>query len=1232
MTRDSPLTSLSPPPTPAAVRIDRILLCAALLFIWPTLAHAQVGSTTDILTGVVTGPDSRPLQGATVDATAAEGQITRHALTGSNGRYTILFPDGGGQYRVTVRFLGMAPATFLMSRQADEDRLVRDVALSPTSVRLQEVTVNARRRTPREGNTPGATGRNLSGDQAERLPVDASDLAGLAALAPGVVPIGATDSTGSAFSVAGQRPTSNNITLDGLSFGGASIPQDATRSTRIITNTYDVARGQFSGGQVATTTRGGSNTPAGSFSYALRDRALEWGESSNGSFGGGSTQNQLGGGFGGPLIHDKLFFFAAAQGRWRSDDLASLLSANPATLGRLGVAADSVTRFLALVNAQGVPALEESVGDDRSTNAGSALARMDYIINDAHSLMIRGDWRLNSQDPTRVSAYSLPAGGGTMRDQGGGLMAALSSHFGSTIINEARAYASIDDRHSSPFLELPAARVQISSSGALGITTLGFGGSSSLPQTANTKTLEVSDELSWLPGDASHRIKLGGLLNASSFDQDVTNNRDGVFTFNSLQDLENDQPSSFSRTLAPSTRAGSAVNPALYLGDTWRKSSALQLNYGVRLEGSVYGGAPTENPLVESAFGLRTNDFPSEVHLSPRVGFTWTVGQGGFGAPATIIRGGAGEFRSLTPSALFSAAEGATGVEGSESQLVCIGSAVPTPDWSAYASNPSAIPTTCASATPLATSTAVPNVAAFNPNFGAPRAWRASLGVQRRILDRFGVSLDASYARGVSLYGFQDVNLVTQPRFGLASENDRPVYVPASSIVPGTGALDFTQSRAVSSLGHVIEIGSNLQSDNKQLTLGVNGVTVSGFTFQASYTFMRSRDQSSFSCCSAAQGFAAATTAGNPNALGWATSDFERRHSFLVTASYALSQSVELTTVTRLVSGTPYTPTVSGDINGDGAANDRAFIFTGSARDSAVANGMSRLLAASSSSVRSCLTSRMGSIANRNSCTGSWQPTADLQLNFRPSWWGLDRRMSIMVSTVNMLAGLDQLLHGNDNLRGWGGFTRPDPTLLFVRGFDPVSQSFTYEVNQRFGSTRGSANAFRVPFQLAVQARYVIGPDQNAERMRGLPGGGGRGGGGQNGAGPGEGAEANSDDLADRLQRMLPNPAAQILEIRDSLALTDSQVVALTLLRDSTAAKYAVIADSIRVGLTKVGANADPARMFAVMRPQLTKGRALSRDVLQRAQAILTPEQWAKVPERIRAPGAGRRGFGGNGP
>src|SRR5256886_10333988 len=90
--------------------------------------------------------------------------------------------------------------------------------------------------------------------------------------------------------------SSDLITMDGMSFGSASVPQDAVRSVRVITNSYDVARGQFSGGLVASTTRGGTNVPQGAFTYALRDRSLEWGEVTSSPFGQGMTQNQLVGG------------------------------------------------------------------------------------------------------------------------------------------------------------------------------------------------------------------------------------------------------------------------------------------------------------------------------------------------------------------------------------------------------------------------------------------------------------------------------------------------------------------------------------------------------------------------------------------------------------------------------------------------------------------------------------------------------------------------------------------------------------------------------------------------------------------------------------------------------------------------------------------------------------------------------------------------------------------------
>src|SRR5207249_1877386 len=233
-----------------------------------------------------------------------------------------------------------------------------------------------------------------------------------------------------------------------------------------------------------------------------------------------------------------------------------------------------------------------------------------------------------------------------------------------------------------------------------------------------------------------------------------------------------------------------------------------------------------------------------------------------------------------------------------------------------------------------------------------------------RVRGTYTVSVDASYARGRSQYGFRDLNLVGTPRFTLPDEANRPVFVPADSIVPATGVLSLQQSRVNPRYGQVIAIGSDLQSDSRQLTLGLGGFTARGATFQLSYTLTHARDQSSFSCCAASQGFSAPTTAGDPNAREWATSSFERRHSLLG----------------RLTSGVPFTPLVGSDVNGDGARNDRALVFDpATTADTALANGMRALLGTASPGVRACLQSQAGRVAARNSCTGPWQPSLDLQ-------------------------------------------------------------------------------------------------------------------------------------------------------------------------------------------------------------------------------------------------------------
>ncbi len=1221
-------------------RLPTLLLMLALL---PARSAAgQAGATTDILTGVVRTEDGRPVVEALVSATSLETQITRTVRTDARGRYVIVFPDGGGQFRLLVRAIGMAPQILTVTRQADEDRLVTDVTVSTVATRLADINVQGRR-APLPGGQdaagPGATERVLNIDQLQRLPIDASELALLATLAPGVVLTESTDSTAAGFSVAGQRPDANAVTLDGLLFGGAQLPPEAMRNARVITNAYDVSRGQFSGGLVSSTTRGGSNMVQGGLTYGLRDQDFEFGEDEEiGSFGRGFTQHQVSLGLGGPLVRDRLFFFGSGQIRTRDDALTALTTASPPTLERLGVAPDSVDRFRTLVAGAGLSSSLDAFGPERDTDDLSLLGRFDWILSQSHSLMLRGDWRGNWQEPSRMGALALPQTSAVNRSNGGGVMASLSSRFGVSFINEFRAYGAENTREAETALLLPQGRVQVTStleSGEQSTTTLSFGGNPGVPQFASNRSLEVSDELSWLVGD--HRVKLGGLLVRTESEQVQSQNRYGTFTYLSLADFEANRPSSFTRTLAPGPNESSTRNDAVYLSDTWRAGRGLQLTYGVRAEFGGLGGAPAYNAEVDQRFGRRTDRFPSETALTPRTGFTWMIGAGGPGRgnqgrgfPALIVRGGLGFFRSPFQGSLGGLARAATGLASSEGQLVCVGDAVPPADWDAYLADPASIPTACLAGTSAAP---VPDrassVTVFDPSFRAPRTVRASLGAQRRLGTLGTLNLDLTWAGGRNQTAARDLNLVPSPAFALAAEGGRPVYAPAATITPETGAVSLLASRLHPEYGQVLSLESTDRTSSLQATISAQGVTRSGTVYNLSYTLARARDQSS-----GGFGLGASTTAGDPNVRDWAASDFDRRHSFLATVTHPFNQGLEVTAIGRMSSGAPYTPRIGGDINGDGSRNDRAFIWSpASAPDTAVAGGMSRLLTSTSSDARACLEAQFGRVAARNSCRGPWQPRLELQLNWRPNLLGFNRRLAVSITTINLLGGVDQLLHGVDELHGWGQAARPDATLLYLSGFDPGTERFRYTVNERFGATGGSANAFRVPFQLGFQVRYTVGPDRFRDAIRGLIGGRGGPGAMPPGAGgrpPGDGAGAGAGPFA-RLESTMPNPARRVLAIGDSIALglSPEQRSRLGVAADSLDAQARELADAVRKDLASAGANPDMAALMARMRPHLEEVRRRVERAVAATRAALTDEQWARLPESIRLAADRMRGFGG---
>ncbi|HEX9728369.1 MAG TPA: carboxypeptidase regulatory-like domain-containing protein [Gemmatimonadales bacterium] len=1217
----------------------------AMLLAPPALA--QVGVTTDIITGTVTYPDSAPIPDVLIEALSLETQITRTTRTDSRGRFSILFPDGGGQYRMSARKVGLMPYQATLVRYADEDRLVWNVRLSAHAVVMTPIEVQARLAPVRvpDRPSPGSTERVLTPAVVQSLPIDPDDLNVLATLVPGVVGLEGTDSSAAAFSVAGQRGDANALTLDGMTFGSGQVPQEGLRATRIITSTYDVSRGRFSGGLIAGVSRSGTNNRQGSLNYSLRDDDLSVRAERASAFTAGFSQHRVSGGIGGPIVSNRLFAYVSAQGNLRADPLTSLSTATPADLERLGVSPDSVARFLDVADRIGA-ATDLGTGATRSNDNLAALARLDYLVSANHTLTLRGDWQSSRQDPTRVSWLGVTETGGVAGSRGGGVMASLASRIGLHIINEGRVYVTRSRQNADPLAYVPQGRVQVASvlpDGSVGQRTLQLGGNAGMPSTLHASMIQLANDLSWLPGRGAHRFKFGGELTVQRPSSVRGSNRLGTYTYQSIDALESGTPASFRRTLVPAERASHAIEFAAYAGDAWRVSSALQLTYGLRLEHSSFRRAPLYNAALDSALGFRTDRLPSEWYVGPRVGFTWTAGGGQGRPPAWIVRGGAGSFRSPLPLGLVTLTQTATGLANAETEFTCIGPAVPAPDWNAFAENMASIPDDCLAApggagVPRADRT--PTATVFHDAFGAPKAWRASLGAQRALSTLLRLSVDAAYARGTSQYGFSDVNLDTDPDFRLQAERNRAVYVPTAAIVPASGAMRLADSRIDPGFGQVLQIGSDLASDTKQLTVSLSGFTRGGIRVQTSYTWSHARDQSSTSVAFGGRGgsgggtggLGSATTGGNPNRREWSRSSYERRHAFLATVGYPFGTGLEVTAIARVSSGTPYTPMVGADINGDGSRNDRAFVFAPSAGGvDPVADGMARLLAVTSGGARACLMRQVGAIARRNSCVGPWQSAFDLQVNARPRFLRLAGRLTVSAVTVNLLRGIDELLHGAQGAKGWGGRARPDETLLVVEGFDPVARMFRYAVNERFGATGATATAVRAPFQIGIQLRFSFGPDRQRDTIDRLRGGARGLGGGRGFAGV-AGLVRAPDEFLERFESLLPNPAAIALAFRDTLHLTDPQVASLESIRDSLVAANDSLATELKAEIDAYGTNREPRGLLALIQPKLQEARINLRRSVAAVRAVLTPEQWALLPEGIREIGvqAGRPRRPGN--
>lgn len=1170
----------------------------------------------DVIRGRVTAsPGDQPVDGALVTATTLSGGVSRSARTDSHGRYTVTFPRGEGDYFITVRGIGYVPRRFELKRLADEDILIGDVRLSTATSTLDTVVTLGRRDRPARFDTSADIGGmdrsvNTTNVAIENL----GDLVSMAAATPGLLYLPGVNGDPAGYSAFGLDQTQNMVALNGMNSAATDLPRDGDYAVTVALSPYDVSQGQFSGGRTNVRVASGSNFIKRTGSLLLDAPPFEWTDAAGRALGQQYTNANFGGGISGPFSYDEAFYNLSFQLGQSANDLQTLLNTNPLGLETSGIAADSVGRLVNILDGKRVPATVSGFPGSKLADQGLVLGSFDFMppsstSGQSFNLTVNGGW--NRLSPAMALTGAVPSSAFDNTAWNGAVQGHHTNYFGIGVLSETGLAISETRRYSSPYLDMPAGQVIVQSTfadGTSGVEPIAFGGTT-VDNQSTTTSVEASNTLSWFSDDNKHRIKLTSDLRHDAIATEQGTNTLGTFRFNSLADLEADQPASFSRQLSPVRTNEDELIGGISLGDSYRPTNDLQVQYGVRTDLNRFLDAPAIDPSVASLYGTGNGALPNRVAWSPRVGFAWTYGsapeigafEGAARIPRAVIRGGVGVFQGSPNAGLVSQTLANTGLANGTQQLTCVGAGVPVPDWGAYAASSASIPVACAGGQSPVLNNRAPNVALFAPGYQAPRSIRSNLQWTGGILgNRVAATINGVYSRNQNQAGFVDLNLDSTVKFTLPNEGRRPVFVSPTSIVPATGAVATSDSRVSPQFNQVTELRSDLSSTSRQLQLVLSPTAISTrYTWGFAYTLNSTRDvQNGFS--------STAGTTGNPFEVTAGRSLFDWRHQLQVNVGYNAFDVVRLNWFQTFVSGLPYTPVVVGDVNGDGYGNDRAFIFDPAhTADTALASAMSSLLRSAPPSVRTCLERQLGQLSARNSCEAPWTSTANLRIDFNPVRVRMPERTMISFSIANPLGAADLLLHGESHIHGWGQFALPDNQLLYVRGFNPTTRSFTYQVNPRFGDTSPGVSAFRSPVALTALVRVDLGPTRERQTLtRTLD---------QGRKAPGQKVTAGELRSAYGTAGLI-NPMAVILRSSDSLRLTGRQADSIATLNRW----YLVRLDSIWSPVV---------RAYAALPDRYSQREAYARYVHARegsvdllihlASAInglLTPAQHRKLP------------------
>lgn len=656
----------------------------SLLCVAPALAQV----TTASMSGEVSS-NGEPVIGATIMAVHTPSGTNYGTITNLDGRFDLQGMRTGGPYEITVSYIGYQTAIFKEVTLQLGETYNLNVDLKESSEELDEVVVTAERTRFMTEKTGAAL--NISNEKMNSIPTinrSIEDLARISPYANGMSFAGG-DGRSTNFTVDGANFNNNFGLNDGLPGGGNPISMDAIEEVQVVIAPFDVRQTNFIGGGINAITKSGTNTFKGSaytyhYNDNMRGNRVD-GESMN--VPAENDKHIYGATFGGPIIKDKLFFFANVEYQkvpstvvnWRASEngvadpdnyisrttLADMQRVSEFVRDRYGYDTGSYTNF---------PADETNL---------KLLGRIDWNINNDHKLAVRYNYtkntawnqtngnssdtgyRLNGMN--RFSQYSMAFANSlySQDNKVNSVSADLNSRFSDKISNQLLfTYSNIQDirgTNSSPF---PFIDIMAGYDDVTGVQTLqpymslGYE-LFTYNNAVNNKIFTVTDNFTSYLGN--HKLTAGFSYEHQLANNSYMRNGTGYYRYRSIDDFLNGAaPETFALTYGYNGETNPAAQVrfsqiGLYVQDEWNIVQNFKLTAGIRFDEILFNDDDVmrNNAIYELDFGgkhIDTGKWPgAKLQVSPRVGFVWDVLKDN----TLKVRGGTGLFAGRLPLVYF---------------------------------------------------------------------------------------------------------------------------------------------------------------------------------------------------------------------------------------------------------------------------------------------------------------------------------------------------------------------------------------------------------------------------------------------------------------------------------------------------------------------------------------------------------------------------------------------------